>query len=107
MGGRAKFCWTGRAHDPFNLFSGASHPHRPSSSDHIGGEPRRAARNQERKALEALGLDETARPDQVKAAYKALVKRHHPDANGGDRSCEDRLRQVLQAYAYLKSAGFC
>ena len=97
VGGRAKFGWTGRAHDPFEMFSGAAHPPPPP----------RAVRNQERKALDVLGLDETARPDQVKAAYKALVKRHHPDANGGDRSCEDRLRQVLQAYAYLKSAGFC
>ena len=100
VGGRAKFGWTGGAHDPFGMFSGAAHRPPPP-------EPRRAARNQERKALEALGLDETARPDQVKAAYKTLVKRHHPDANNGDRSCEDRLRQVLQAYAYLKSAGFC
>jgi DnaJ domain len=107
VGGRAKFGWTGRAHDPFGVFSGAAEPGRPSSADPVGGGPRRAVRNQERRALDALGLDETARPDQVKAAYKALVKRHHPDANGGDRSCEDRLRQVIQAYAYLKSAGFC
>jgi curved DNA-binding protein CbpA len=36
-----------------------------------------------------------------------LVKRHHPDANGGDRTSEDRLREIIQAYNYLKSAGFC
>jgi curved DNA-binding protein CbpA len=35
------------------------------------------------------------------------VKRHHPDANGGDRSFEDRLREIIQAYNYLKSAGHC
>jgi DnaJ-class molecular chaperone len=36
-----------------------------------------------------------------------LVKRHHPDANGGDRTSEDQLREIIQAYNYLKSAGFC
>ena len=30
----------------------------------------------------------------------------HPDANGGDRSSEDRLREIIQAYNYLKSIGF-
>ena len=34
------------------------------------------------------------------------MKRHHPDANGGDRSTEDRLREIIQAYNYLKSVGF-
>jgi curved DNA-binding protein CbpA len=35
------------------------------------------------------------------------VKRLHPDANGGDRSSEDKLREIIQAYNYLKAAGFC
>ena len=39
--------------------------------------------------------------------FKELVKRHHPDANGGDRGSEARLREIIQAYNYLKSAGFC
>jgi DnaJ-class molecular chaperone len=38
--------------------------------------------------------------------FKMLVKRHHPDANGGDRSTEDRLREIIQAYNYLKSVKF-
>ena len=37
---------------------------------------------------------------------RSLVKRHHPDANGGDRSSEDKLREIIQAYNYLKSSGF-
>jgi len=64
-------------------------------------------RNAERKALEALGLEGDVSPQEVKTRFKALVKRHHPDANGGDRSCEDRLREIIQAYNYLKSAKFC
>jgi hypothetical protein len=56
------------------------------------------------KSLEALGLDDTADAESVKARYKELVKRLHPDANGGDRSSEDRLREIIHAYKYLRSA---
>jgi DnaJ-class molecular chaperone len=63
-------------------------------------------RNAERKALDALGLEADASAQDVKARFKSLVKRHHPDANGGDRSSEDRLREIIQAYKYLKSIGF-
>jgi DnaJ-class molecular chaperone len=35
------------------------------------------------------------------------VKRHHPDANGGDRTSEDKLREIIEAYDYLKKTGFC
>ncbi len=55
------------------------------------------------KALDQLGLDETAGAPTVKARYKDLVKQLHPDANGGDRSNEDRLRDIIRAYNYLKS----
>ena len=48
----------------------------------------------------------TPPPQQVKTRFKELVKRHHPDANGGDRSTEDRLVEIIQSYNYLKSVGF-
>jgi curved DNA-binding protein CbpA len=35
------------------------------------------------------------------------VKRFHPDANGGDRSFEERLRDIIKAHDALKSAGLC
>lgn len=69
--------------------------------------PARTVRNAERQALKALSLDETAKPEEVKAQYKMMVKRHHPDANGGKRESEDKLREVIQAYDYLRSVGFC
>jgi hypothetical protein len=59
--------------------------------------------NAERKALQVMGLGPSATLDDVKAKYKALVKQHHPDANGGDRSTEDRLIEVIKAYNYLKT----
>jgi curved DNA-binding protein CbpA len=96
----AGFAWAGRAEDPFRLFG--------EGFEARGPEPeRRRVRNMEARSLRALGLDETASAAEVKARYKLLVKRHHPDANGGDRSLEDRLREIIQAYSYLKSVGFC
>ena len=56
------------------------------------------------KALGTLGLEDSASADEIRARYKELVKRLHPDANGGDRSSEDRLREIIQAYKHLKSA---
>ena len=55
------------------------------------------------KALGALGLDETADAGLVKSRYKTLVKQLHPDANGGDRSSEDKLREIIRAYNFLKT----
>lgn len=69
--------------------------------------PRRKLKNLERKSLEALNLGEAATGPEIKARFKELVKRHHPDANGGDRSSEGRLQEIIQAYNYLKTAGFC
>src|SRR5262249_6578005 len=44
----------------------------------------RSVRNAERKALDTLGLEPDSSAQEVKTRFKALVKRHHPDANGGD-----------------------
>jgi hypothetical protein len=92
--------------DPFNMFrefaGGATW--RPKTER---VEPQRTVRNAERKALHELGLEEGADRAEIKARFKLLVKRHHPDANGGDRASEDKLRDIIQAYNYLKSTGVC
>jgi len=86
-----------RVRDPFNMFHNqAETPVRP-----------RKVKTLEAKAFATLGLEEGASSAKIKAQYKALVKLHHPDSNGGDRSSEDRFRDVLQAYNLLKQAGFC
>jgi curved DNA-binding protein CbpA len=69
------------------------------------GEKRRPLRPLEKKSLEALNLPPTAARHEIKARFKELVKRHHPDANGGDTRSEDKLRDIIQAYNYLKQAG--
>ncbi len=66
--------------------------------------PRRTIGNAAKKALDTLGLDETASADDIKHRFKEQVKRFHPDSNGGDRSMEDRMRAVIEAYNYLKQA---
>jgi curved DNA-binding protein CbpA len=54
------------------------------------------------KALHTLDLDANATDVSIKARYKDLVKKHHPDANGGDRSSEEKLREIIQAYNFLR-----
>ncbi|MDB5526830.1 MAG: putative 19 [Rhizobium sp.] len=61
----------------------------------------------EGKAFETLELAAGATASDIKSRYKELVKKHHPDANGGDRGSEERFRAVIQAYQLLKQAGFC
>ena len=56
-------------------------------------------------ALETLGLEQSATLQETKARYKELVKRYHPDANGGDRGAEERLKQVIKAYGVLRASG--
>ena len=94
------------ATDPLNLFrefnGGAGWRRRAEQAA-----PTRTVRNAERKALDVLGLDVGVEAVEIKARFKELVKRHHPDANGGDRACEDKLREIIQAYTYLKSVKLC
>lgn len=90
--------------DPFTLF-------REFGGDAGGRTEARAEtrtiRNVERRAFETLGLELSATKVEIKARFHELVKRHHPDSNGGDRSTEDRLVEIIQAYNYLKSVGIC
>jgi hypothetical protein len=94
------------ADDPLNLFRHFGPGSDGAGSDRPHQREARVIRNAERRALDALGLDPGATTADIKLRFKMLVKRHHPDSNGGDRSTEDRLREIIQAYKYLKSVGF-
>lgn len=59
----------------------------------------------ERQALADLDLEATADSAAIKARYKELLKRCHPDANGGDRSAEHKLQRVIKAYKQLQKSG--
>jgi curved DNA-binding protein CbpA len=76
---------------------------------HIDGDRKPAVRQRSKlqlQALEQLNLEATATWAEVRLRYKDLVKKFHPDANGGDRSAEDRLKAVIKAYGQLRSSGF-
>lgn len=64
---------------------------------------RRPAPADLREPLSTLGLAWPTTLEAVKARYKELAKRHHPDANGGDRAAEERLKTINLAYAALRS----
>jgi hypothetical protein len=59
----------------------------------------------ERRALSVLGLGEDADRHSLRQRYSALVRRYHPDKNGGDRSQERRLGEVIEAYQLLRKAA--
>lgn len=67
------------------------------------GPPQRFSKA-ERRALGALGLAEDADLHQVRQRYSTLVRRFHPDRNGGDRSYEKKLGEVIDAWQTLKRA---
>ena len=54
------------------------------------------------RALKILALQEPVVLHQVKSRYKELAKRYHPDANGGCKKSEDRLKSINEAYTFLR-----
>lgn len=52
--------------------------------------------------LKVMGLEHDAAPDELKARYKELAKKHHPDVNDGDKAAEERLKLINEAYTYLR-----
>lgn len=59
---------------------------------------------QDRRALDELGLGYDADRRALRRRYSELVRRYHPDRNGGDRSHETRLQRVVDAYQHLRKA---
>ena len=59
---------------------------------------------EERRALDVLGLGRDADRSALRQRYSQLVRRYHPDRNGGDRSFETRLQAVVEAYQLLRHA---
>jgi DnaJ domain len=83
--------------DPFGLFAAARRRAEQAAQERKIGKI-------ERGALADLDLDASAQPQAIRARYIELVKRCHPDANGGDRSAEHKLQRVIRAYQALRKA---
>lgn len=58
----------------------------------------------ERRAVEVLEVNDNSTKTEIRKAYKALIKVLHPDMNGGDRSQEEQLQEVVWAWDQLKSS---
>ncbi|WP_342394893.1 J domain-containing protein [uncultured Rhodoblastus sp.] len=95
MGAERQGAGGASAREPFNM-QGARR-----AAPHATRQPRHGV--VARKALHVLGLDDDAGSTEIKARYKDLVKRLHPDANCGDRSNEERLREIINAYNVLRT----
>ncbi len=54
-----------------------------------------------RKALHVLELEHPTNRTEIKARYKSLVKRYHPDVNQGDKSAEERFKSITASYQLL------
>ncbi|AFY73427.1 DnaJ-class molecular chaperone with C-terminal Zn finger domain [Synechococcus sp. PCC 7502] len=54
-----------------------------------------------RNYYEILNLPKTASADEIKAAYRSLARRYHPDVNPGDKTAEDRFKEIGEAYEVL------
>ena len=94
---RVNAAWKGDAlNDPFRVFGARAAGGNGAAA---GGPPKIAAG--EREALAILNLSLSASAGEIKARYKELVKRLHPDVNGGDRQAEDQLKVVIEAYRVL------
>lgn len=55
-----------------------------------------------REPMATLGLDWPVTMEDLKTRYKELAKRHHPDANNGDRDAEERLKTINLAYTTVR-----
>jgi curved DNA-binding protein CbpA len=54
-----------------------------------------------RDLYKLLGLPREASQDDIRKAHRKLVRKHHPDAKPGDRSSEERFKEIQQAYEVL------
>ena len=58
----------------------------------------------DRDYYEVLGVKRDASADQIKKAYRGLARKHHPDANPGDKTAETKFKEVQNAYDVLSDA---
>lgn len=93
---------TAEIHDGFGFFG-------DNGGEHLSGAARARAAgfrpdSPEARALATIDLEPPLNLTRLKARYKELVKQHHPDANGGDKLAEERLKVINEANAILKKA---
>lgn len=85
------------AYDPHSVFGAGASPKKDDGAPvvcHYG--------KIERQAFADLDLEPGVTAEEIRVRYTEMLKRCHPDNNGGDRSAEDKLQRVIKAYKVLK-----
>jgi DnaJ domain len=85
-------------HDPLDAISARFRDRVKEQSD------QRPLTAEDNRALKILGLAENADRKALRTRYSELVRKFHPDRNGGDRSFEKKLQAVVEAYQLLRSS---
>ncbi|MBW8882066.1 MAG: J domain-containing protein [Asticcacaulis sp.] len=83
--------------DPHSVFGAGAAPLKEAPAQAV-----RQYGKIERQAFADLDLEVGASAETIRVRYTELLKRCHPDNNGGDRSAEDKLQRVIKAYKVLK-----
>lgn len=86
--------------DPLEAIAARARAHQPGQRS-----AGRTVTPDERRALDTLGLGLDATRHDLRSRYSQLVRKYHPDRNGGDRSFETRLQAVVEAYQLLRRAA--
>lgn len=93
QGNKRRFSFT--VHDPFDVMDKDTEDRHAKT---------RAPPTPEEEAMKVLDLNGPITFDMLKARYKELVKRHHPDANNGDKDSEERFKRINHAYNTLRTS---
>ena len=85
-----------RVRDPFGVFDD------DGADDIRTGPARPSSLSPEGRAFAVMALEPPLTLEQLKRRYKELVKKHHPDTNGGTKSAEEKFKEIREAYETLR-----
>jgi DnaJ-domain-containing protein 1 len=107
LGMRHGPAYEARMRDPFGFYTDKAGKTDKRGERRNGGSDASArVASAREQALAVFALDPPFTQTNLKARYKVLVKLHHPDAHGGDKEAEEKLKIINQAYTTLKASYF-
>jgi xanthine/CO dehydrogenase XdhC/CoxF family maturation factor len=107
LGMRHGPAYEARVRDPFRVYEdNTGKGGRQQRTRSPGADASARVASAREQALAVFDLDPPFTQSSLKARYKVLVKMHHPDAHGGDKAAEEKLKIINQAYTTLKASYF-